>query len=731
MSNINTVANITSSNTSSSPLQIGQGANPKVAVDSGGYSHVIWNNNGDVFYSDNTSGLWSTPVNLAYAASYSIAVDQDNNIHVVYAIYNQNVGEDSYIMYCNVSPILGCLDPITVAVGYSLFDPSIAIDSLGGLHLAYVDGFNTSSGRVFYRYRNISGVWDPTEQVTLESEKNWNEYTSIAVDSMLQPIIAWTGNPQQIAYRSSSGSWSSAEGISDPNVGLLNNVPSLVVGSDDTVYSFGGGADVCEKPHNGSWTCTKIPGSPDYFYTVLNQPSLAIDNQGQLYAVWGGVTLAIRTADRVWQQPVTVATGANPSLAVDANQHVHIVYECQSGDICYITTNWTISGNILDANGNAISGVNVSDGAGHTTTTDSNGNYTLKNLSAGSYSISATMSGHNFWPPSITVPLSSSNITGQNFSEWIDAVNAPLYLQTDPAWNKPNQFYDGTANTIYNLGCALSSDAMVLSYYGQFYSPPFQTDPGALNTALINFTNGYNQEGGVEPISFQSYAWSNGVLLSVTSVGQDNSADRQKLDQYLGSGNLAIFQVASPFSPSGVHFVVVTGKTVINGQSTYTLNDPYYGYTTLERYNNQFQYVFYYFTALTSSTYHRSLEISAHSPVQLVVADALGYRVGYDPSTDETYNEIPDAGYVTGAIAGPDGSTLPEEKYVLIPQPTNGAYSVQVIGDGSGSYTVDALQTDASGNTSLAQETGTAQPDSVDTYTVIIPYYLYLPLIIR
>lgn len=75
----------------------------------------------------------------------------------------------------------------------------------------------------------------------------------------------------------------------------------------------------------------------------------------------------------------------------------------------------SISGRVTDGSGNPISGVTISDGAGHTATTDSNGNYTLSELTAGTYTITPSKSGYTFSPASRTVSV-APDATGQDFT---------------------------------------------------------------------------------------------------------------------------------------------------------------------------------------------------------------------------------------------------------------------------------------------------------------------------
>ena len=75
---------------------------------------------------------------------------------------------------------------------------------------------------------------------------------------------------------------------------------------------------------------------------------------------------------------------------------------------------YSVSGRVTDATGNPIPSVTISDGAGHTATTDSNGDYTLSGLAAGTYTITPSKSGYTFSPPSRTVSV-PPDATGKDF----------------------------------------------------------------------------------------------------------------------------------------------------------------------------------------------------------------------------------------------------------------------------------------------------------------------------
>jgi len=78
--------------------------------------------------------------------------------------------------------------------------------------------------------------------------------------------------------------------------------------------------------------------------------------------------------------------------------------------------------------------VTLSGDGSATTKTDKNGNYTLSNLVAGSYTVTPSLSGYAFTLSSLSLTISTANITGQNFT----ATAVPVsYNQADleGKWN--------------------------------------------------------------------------------------------------------------------------------------------------------------------------------------------------------------------------------------------------------------------------------------------------------
>ncbi|MCJ7767040.1 zinc-ribbon domain-containing protein, partial [Candidatus Bathyarchaeota archaeon] len=108
--------------------------------------------------------------------------------------------------------------------------------------------------------------------------------------------------------------------------------------------------------------------------------------------------------------------------------------------------------------------------------------------------------------------------------------------------------------------------------------------------------------------------------------------------------------------------------------------------------------------------YLKSVRITAHSPVNILVTSLDGSRVGYDWTANTTVNEIDGSTY-TGPGTEPQVISIPS----LFPD----TYTVNAYGTGTGSYTitVDSIAENDS-TTSTTTWTGTTSPGRLDENTV-------------
>ena len=128
-----------------------------------------------------------------------------------------------------------------------------------------------------------------------------------------------------------------------------------------------------------------------------------------------------------------------------------------------------------------------------------------------------------------------------------------LFLQGDPKWGQ-----DPLGNSVHNLGqvgCAMTSAAMVMRFYG------IDTDPGRLNNYLRE-NGGYDEDNDL--------IWEGPTTLAPERVRKAYEAlpSYYLMDSNLLHGNPVIVRLRFP---NGItHFVVVMGKEGFD----YLIRDP-------------------------------------------------------------------------------------------------------------------------------------------------------------
>jgi hypothetical protein len=317
-----------------------------------------------------------------------------------------------------------------------------------------------------------------------------------------------------------------------------------------------------------------------------------------------------------------------------------------------------------------------------------------------------------------------------------ELLSVPLLLQTSRPWSgyRYGNYQDNDEeHTIGALGCWMTSAAMVNNYWAGESS--FNTDPGILNSWLRAY-EGYNPSHGVIWSSLVQYAARNDIAMSIAdSSGTRNDA---LLDEALNSGNPAIIGVNLDAEGQPQHYVAATGKTIVDGQPTYMINDPYvHGRTTLfDLYGNNYSQILVFDS---SSDDRRLLSISAHSPVELLITDPQGRKQGYDPSTDVVWDEIPNAEYFVRTLAADGGSETEadvlESVAFLSTMPSDGQYTIQVFGVDTGSYQLVISASNQGGQARQLVMEGTANDGSEDVFEISYNSYsglghsVFLPIV--
>jgi len=279
-----------------------------------------------------------------------------------------------------------------------------------------------------------------------------------------------------------------------------------------------------------------------------------------------------------------------------------------------------------------------------------------------------------------------------------------LYLsQKDPAWggqvydhaDSIGSFFCGT--TIAGCGCAITSSAMLLKYYGVDKSPAGDpTNPQTLNNWL-KANNGY-AFGALKWNSIAAYsikanqAWQT-QKIKFSGIAPANNFSA--LDAELANNQPTILQEPG-------HFIVASKKQ----GSDYSIADPAWeNKTTLAAYSNSFQSMRRFEKTTTDLS---AIQISAPAPTEIFVTDSKGKRTGKDPQTGQIYNEIPDSYYTIEPAYSDQNQGNPQ-----LPDPSNGVTTLVILTPraqtfnshifGSPEYSIDFSAYDMDGNTNVQQ----------------------------
>jgi hypothetical protein len=214
---------------------------------------------------------------------------------------------------------------------------------------------------------------------------------------------------------------------------------------------------------------------------------------------------------------------------------------------------------------------------------------------------------------------------------------------------------------------------------------------------------------------------------------------QQGINNALNAGNLVILGINTTYLDKktnkimdSTHFLVVSAKLPdVNGKPDYSLVDPALypfkansaGNTgkSLSQIYGGFDKVFEYIIYRKGTTPQKTLSIGAHSPIQILITDPDGNQTGYDKTSKAISENIPNSTYgIEPGIAPVDGSSAPagETKYFQQIEPSDGEYTIELIGTGQGSYTVDVSKTDEQGKASTQVIKGIAQTGVTESYHI-------------
>lgn len=337
-------------------------------------------------------------------------------------------------------------------------------------------------------------------------------------------------------------------------------------------------------------------------------------------------------------------------------------------------------------------------------------------------------------------PCTALNYTG--FKQGGGTGVPDYYGFTGAGTPKPGYYgTDGRAKTSA-YGCALCSVASMLTSIPGFEN----VTPASLDQTLVNLgSSGYNAKDNMN--------WDAVIKVTGRRIVSDESIDITDLDtlnayleqHFCSRTERVILHLSAYLNGSDTrdgHFILITGRNDsdwdvfdpgwthawVNGVShdevLGSLAGHLAGFTTHSAAGNNINWTFKIDGVRTFAldTGRGGVSGIVHSPVELLVTDPSGKRVGYNQVTGSNVFEIPGSSYFTdnpivNADDGSDGTGDTNGlKTLFVPSPVGGNYQVQLFGTGSGGYTLDlGTAWPDGGGQAMQSFTGTASPGVTTT----------------
>lgn len=305
--------------------------------------------------------------------------------------------------------------------------------------------------------------------------------------------------------------------------------------------------------------------------------------------------------------------------------------------------------------------------------------------------------------PSGRIALRASTGADRNSETYFDNIvvtsidnepnlDVPLLKQTSEPWQSME--YDSAhkwspaSPTIYSWGCALTSAAMILQYYG-IDKTPYGTrlDPGTLNNWLISQPDGYIGNGLVNWLAISRFSRlakesGNNPNFFFDALEYDRNAGgnkRQQLVDDLNDDRPGILEVPG-------HFVVAKG---IEG-NTFLINDPFYNRQRLsDGYHNTFISVGRYIPSNTDLSYIMAVN---DQNLHIKLKDTLGNILS------ESFSQLP-LENETNSAAKSDNPL----KIIYLKKPSSGIYYMELTSDATQKDVVDFYLYSSSGNVATSR----------------------------
>jgi parallel beta-helix repeat protein len=289
----------------------------------------------------------------AFPHQRKLAKTLDGSLHAVYHKKDANGILQVYHAESSDGGKTWIEEKITNATTDQCF-PALAADSYGNLHLVWEEGWPSKPGIVPYTYykKKVAGSWQDSELVA-----SYATFPAIAIDShdnvhvvygtyVYEPGYWGGGNGIRWRLRTSDG-WQAEESISSEKYWV--RYAAIAIDSKDNVHVVWSHApkyryyDIHYRKRTASGWETEVEISSDSDSTAA-YPSIAIDGNDRVHIVWhyqenassngaidGYWSIRHRVYTDSWQ-PIEIIAGPTkylqlyPSLAIDDQNNLHVIW---------------------------------------------------------------------------------------------------------------------------------------------------------------------------------------------------------------------------------------------------------------------------------------------------------------------------------------------------------------------------------------------------------------------
>lgn len=284
----------------------------------------------------------------------------------------------------------------------------------------------------------------------------------------------------------------------------------------------------------------------------------------------------------------------------------------------------------------------------------------------------------------------------------VKTLNVPLLKQTDPIWK--DETYDHATSwsdrsTIQRWGCAMTSVAMIMRYYGMSVLPSGESlTPSTLNKWLISQADGYIGSGGVNWLAVTRltrliHEKLGTPKLEYTRVAQGSGTNLGIARSEILADKPVILEIVG-------HFLVGSGIEANN--TDITIKDPAYRYTRFAQHNSALLSVRKFQPSFTDLSYL----LFVHSPnLQLELRNQQNAVVPLDVFSEQMSEDQSDSnGNPTPNSAGLAKS--PEIIQHTLAKPINGKYILKIWQTKPGPYQLQLFSYDQAANPTIFQRSG-------------------------